>query len=157
VDGKEKIEVNFNVRYLYIMNKDDFKKLIEESIEKKIRDVLPKVLDEYFTSIKSEQKPKSVEKSIKKEVSERVVSPTSPEVKREKKTYVKDPVLNDILNETVVKIKQDGSGVVSGAPEKMASSSVLDKIDEVPPTVQTALTRDYSQLLKLSMTKSKNR
>lgn len=139
------------------MNKDDFKKLIEESVEKKIRDVLPMVLDEYFTSIKSDQKPKSVEKPIKKEVSERVLPSTTPEIKREKKTYVKDPVINDILNETVVKIKQDGAGMVSGAPDKMSAPSVLDKIDEVPPTVQTALTRDYSQLLKLSMTKSKNR
>ena len=37
------------------MNKDDFKKMIGESIEEKLKEILPSILDEYFTSMKPQR------------------------------------------------------------------------------------------------------
>ena len=95
----------------------------------------------------------------KQVVEQKTVVGNSEKVPPTKKIqYVKNAVLNDILNETVVKIKQDGQ-IVSGGPSTMTTSapSVLDKIEDIPPVVADALTRDYSQLLKLSKAKSSNR
>jgi len=141
------------------MNKDDFKKMIGESIEEKLKEILPSILDEYFTSMKSPKSSIVRENHPKQVVEQKTVVGNSEKVPPTKKIqYVKNAVLNDILNETVVKIKQDGQ-IVSGGPSTMTTSapSVLDKIEDIPPVVADALTRDYSQLLKLSKAKSSNR
>jgi hypothetical protein len=144
------------------MNREDFKKIIGESIESKLRDVLPSILDEYFTSIKKPV-PQTISEGPRRNMNESPslarTAPTEPQQPKKKIQYVKDnSVLNDILNETVVRLKQDGQ-IVSGGPSTSAAGapSVLDRISEVPPVVAEALTRDYSQLLKLSKTKSNNR
>lgn len=140
------------------MNKDEFKKIIGESIEQKLRDILPSVLDEYFSSMKPQHKGIE-EGNVRKQINDAPQQPRpaaqSPGPKRQ---YVKNAVLNDILNETTVRIKQEGQ-MVSGGPTTMTTEapSVLDNLENVPPVVASALTRDYSQLLKLSKTKSANR
>jgi hypothetical protein len=131
------------------MNKSELKLLIEESVESKLKTLIPKILDEYFSGkITTTKEPDARKKPT--------VQESVPATPKEKKTYVKNPLINDILNETVVKLRPEAgvSPVSSGMSPAGSSSSVLDKIEELPPKVADVLTRDYSQLLKLSKTKS---
>lgn len=143
------------------MNKDEFKKIISESIEDKLREILPSVLDEYFTGTRV-SKAVTITEGARRQtnVVPTTQRPTPPPAAAPKKQYVKNSVLNDILNETVIKSIPGGPSV-AGAPTPAFSEntgpSIMDKIDTVPKSVADALTRDYSQVLKLSATKSMNR
>ena len=143
------------------MNTEEFKKIIGESIERKLREILPSVLDEYFSGMKPQSKgiqEGNVRKQMNDVPQQPRPAPPAAQPTGQKRQYVKNAVLNDILNETTVRIKQEGQ-MVTGAPSTMTTDapSVLDNVESVPPVVAAALTRDYSQLLKLSKTKSTNR
>lgn len=134
------------------MNRDEFNKIISEAVERQLRQVLPEVLDEYFTG---NIKNKSPQKTVQKQISEtkRVAPVVQAEPAEVKRQYVKNPILNQILNETVVKIPQEGPL----ASSNQTGPSIMDNVESVPPTVAAALTKDYSQLLKLSVDKSKSK
>lgn len=148
------------------MNIDALKKLLGDVVEEKLREVLPAILDEYFASGVDVNPKKKVDDSIKSEIRQRFNEAqkssvrgeslvTQPDANKPPVQYVKNnPILNQILNETVVRIKQEGQ-MVSGAPSTMTTEapSVLDRVESVPKVVADALTRDYSQLFKLSKTK----
>jgi len=143
------------------MNTEEFKKIIGESIERKLREILPSVLDEYFSGMKPHSKgiqEGNVRKQMNDVPQQPRPAPPAAQPTGQKRQYVKNAVLNDILNETTVRIKQEGQ-MVAGAPSTMTTDapSVLDNVESAPPVVAAALTRDYSQLLKLSKTKSTNR
>jgi hypothetical protein len=136
------------------MNKEEFKKIISESIEDKLREILPSVLDEYFTGTRV-SKPVAITEGARRQTNTAPTTqrpvPTSAAVP--KKQYVKNTVLNDILNETVIKSIPEGPAAFS----ENTGPSIMDKIDSVPKSVADALTRDYSKVLKLSAAKSMNR
>lgn len=141
------------------MNKDEFKKLISESIEIKLREVLPSILDKYFTEIHQQKTSQStiVEGNIRQTnvtptANERSIS--APQSKPVTKIqYAKDPILNALLNETVSKIPQDGPSALSGN----SGPSVMDNVSELPPSIAKVLNRNYGNVLKLSSEKSKNK
>jgi hypothetical protein len=143
------------------MNKDEFKKIISESIEDKLREILPSVLDEYFTGTRV-SKPTAITEGARRQTN---VVPTAQRTSPSpaaapKKQYVKNSVLNDILNETVIKSIPGGPSVAGGpmpAFSENTGPSIMDNIDAVPASVAGALTRDYSQLLKMSAAKSSKR
>lgn len=157
MDGK-KPKITSNLDIYNIMNMDEFKKIIGESIDSKLREILPSVLDEYFSGMKPQSKgiqEGNVRKQMNDAPKQSRPAPPAAQSPAPKRQYVKNTVLNDILNETTVRIKQEGQ-MVSGGPSTMTteSPSVLDNMENVPKSVATALTRDYSQLLKLSKSKS---
>lgn len=53
-------------------------------------------------------------------------------------------MLNDILNETVVKIPNDNET----SPITNSTPSVLNNTENLPDTLSSALTKNYSSLLK---------
>ena len=159
--GREKIEDKAGFTNIYTnMNKEEFKKLISESMESKLREILPSVLDEYFSTM-SQSKVKSmteVSEGPRRQLNSAPAGarPAPPAAQKTTKIqYAKDPILNALLNETVSKIPSEGPAALSG--QSQSGPSVMDKIDEIPDSVARVLTRDYSQVLKLSAEKGKNR
>ena len=63
------------------------------------------------------------------------------------KTYSKNTAINDILNETVGGIPQQG-GVSSGINEVTDFQGQSVDVEALPDHVSNALTRDYSAVLK---------
>ena len=64
--------------------------------------------------------------------------------------YTKNPILNQILNETSGGVPQEGSLVsMLGGPERSITESIIPETAPEPvKKVAAALTRDYSALLK---------
>jgi len=139
------------------MNRNELQLIIENAVEKKLRQLLPELIKESLTQDGTVKSVKSPTKETIAETVKRTVSTT----KTSDRQFCKDPVLNSILKETVVKIKPDPTSpqVASGLAPK--TNSILDKIEvlsentnvsgaEALKPVANALTRDYSQLLKKS-------
>ncbi len=137
------------------MNAKQFKQLIREEISSELKRVLPVILDEYFCNMytsKDENKSKSSVKeetvkksSLKEMMDDDSVEETKP--KKEYKTYVKNKVLNDVLNETIVKIpKGENSYVSSEMPD--VESSGIDSITKDNSPIADVMNKDYSKLMK---------
>ena len=105
------------------MKPEDFKKLIrlavQEELKKQLPQLVPQILAEALTG-----KPKQTVRAPVapvKSVAEKV-SPAKP---KELKKYVANPLLNQILNETVVRIKPENSMYV-GYTEQPTSEASAD-------------------------------
>ena len=73
------------------------------------------------------------------------------EVKKPLRMYSKNPVLNQILNETTVKIPTDSMVAMDGEVEVNKSGINIEK------TLPSVFNKDYSQLLKVVDEKVKSR
>jgi len=124
------------------MNTETFKKMIKETVNEELKVVLPQILNEFFS--RNPSLPKNNEGSLKKILdASKGVKETKTNL--EKKTYIKNnSVLNDILNETVVKIPNDNET----SPITNSTPSVLNNTENLPDTLSSALTKNYSSLLK---------
>lgn len=122
-----------------IMTKDSLRQLIKEMVHEEVKQVLPQIIAEIFTSKLNETSSRPVETQQKK-----IVSSPVPQ-KREMKIFTKNEALNKALNETVGGIPKEG-GMVSS--ELGSTPSVMDHIHEAPAPVAQALTKNYSALMK---------
>lgn len=132
------------------MKKSELVEIIRTVVREEIENSLPQFLMEVLAEkISTQSMLGEVKKSpIVPSTKPRSVAPTlaKPTPVR---TYAKDPVLNAILNETVGGVPQEAE--VSGGSMldtiKNLSPEVLSENKEVA-AVATAMTRDYSQLVK---------
>ena len=131
------------------MKTDDFKNILRNTVNEELRKVLPELLNEYFN--------KSDKSAVADRKSQTIQIPTQQPstiidktVKKELRQYVKNPILNQILNETVVKIPTDGSVVSSGQYTHSAVDST-----EIPQSLSNVFNKNYSTLLKAIDIKTK--
>jgi hypothetical protein len=132
------------------MNIEIFRKIIREEVSSAIKDVLPRLLNEHFEQNKGVVKEvieKKEDKSLRSlmEDSERnEVPPTPPAPPAVMKHYTKNPILNQILNETKATkpmesmLNADSIAMVSRGDEKKDIAAVLPNVFK----------KDYSKLLK---------
>jgi len=124
------------------MNTEAFKKIIRETVNEELKTVLPQILNEFFS--KKPSISTTNEGNLKKILDgSKNISESNKNVA--KKTYIKNnPILNDILNETTVRIPNESemSSMVNSTP------SILDNTENLPEVVSSALTKNYSSLLK---------
>ena len=67
----------------------------------------------------------------------------------EQKKYSNNEALNQVLNETVGGIPQEGASVSSGSDQVTDFHGQAVDVEELPDHVSNALTRNYSDVLKL--------
>jgi hypothetical protein len=132
------------------MTKDSLKEIIREIVQEEIKRSLPQLLPQIMAEIFSSNQKTMVSESDVKQVSHprpvmRPSAPTAAPAKKEYKIFTKNEKLNQALNETVVTSTREGA-LVSAALG--ADVSVLDNINNVPPQIANALTRDYSSFMK---------
>jgi len=133
------------------MNTESFRKIIRETVNEELKTVLPQILNEFFS--KKPSTSTTNEGNLKKILDgSKNISESNKNVT--KKTYIKNnPILNDILNETVVRIPNETemSSIGNSTP------SVLDNTENLPDAVSAALTKNYSSLLKAVDKKTKEK
>jgi len=133
------------------MNVNELKKLIRETVREEVQSSIPQILNEYFSknnidkeNVRNETDDLSEYKKFIKSVEEQPKQEISSPAKTNK-VYVKNnPLLNQILNETVCKIPKDGplAMQIGGNEEAMQSKSIpLSVLPE----------KNYADILKKSM------
>ena len=129
------------------MTKDALKQLIKEMVQQEIQESLPKLLPQVLAEAFSArvEQPTSATTKTNKPVNKTIVAIQAPAGKQPMKVFTKNEKLNKALNETVMSIPSEGSVV---SPGLGTVPSVMDHIDTVPETVATALTKNYSSLMK---------
>lgn len=128
------------------MKADDFKKILRETVNEELKKVLPELLKGYFDSSNKTKVSENNSLTIPNELPQVI----NENVKKEIKQYAKNPILNQILNETVVKIPTDGSMVQSD----QYTHSVIDS-QQLPESLSNVFNKNYSTLLKAVDAKSK--
>lgn len=129
-----------------IMKKEQLTNLIREAVRAELKSFLPKMLKELNTvNEHSSDSADLVEVTRKSLKQVRADKPTKS--KANYKTYSKNTAINDILNETVGGIPQQG-GVSSGINEVTDFQGQSVDVEALPDHVSNALTRDYSAVLK---------
>jgi hypothetical protein len=139
------------------MNIDNFRKIIREEVSAELKKVIPVILNEYFKG--EDKRTLSFNtKNLGHLLSENdedsitnVESEPKKEVKKPLRMYSKNPVLNQILNETTVKIPTDSMVAMDGEVEVNKSGINIEK------TLPSVFNKDYSQLLKVVDEKVKSR
>jgi hypothetical protein len=126
------------------MKPEEFKKLIkvmvQEELKKQLPSLIPQILSEALTGKQITPNQKSSPVNTQK----KMVPPTEQPVKKEYKQYVKNnPWLNDILNETVVKIKPENPYIGYSEP---ISSTISNDIPITEESTESVETFDYSAL-----------
>ena len=152
------------------------RKIIREEVEKAVRTEFVN-----FVSLLGEsKKPKKVSKPKKKKITETSIRQMVDDIvppKKEKVSFTKDPVLNDILNETRGGVPQDGTippqpqgqeewpTMGGGTFDRTKMAEMMGYGGEVPQTqgmttpegapvtnvpdsISKAMTRDYTDVMK---------
>lgn len=129
-----------------IMKKEQLTNLIREAVRAELKSFLPNVLKELNTLTKQPKNNADLvevtRKSLKKVRADKPIKSNT-----NYKTYSKNSAINDILNETVGGIPQEG-GVSSGINEVKDFQGQVVDVEALPDHVSNALTRDYSAVLK---------
>lgn len=129
-----------------IMKKEQLTNLIREAVRVELKSFLPKLLKELNTPTKQSNNSTDIVEVTRKSLS-KVRTDTPTKSKKNYKTFSKNSAINDILNETVGGIPQEG-GVSSGINEVKDFQGQTVDMDALPDHVSAALTRDYSAVLK---------
>ena len=138
------------------MNTTEFKKIIANIVREELQKTIPIVLNEYFSknddvdnkdnnSISEELIEQKMNIDMKK-IKEQAPTTTTP---KQHKTYVKDPVLNSILNETVCKIPTETS--MMSFPSGRQSVPIAGT--DAPSGNNVLPKKNYAEILKKSMSK----
>lgn len=137
--------------------------VVKEEIEKSLPQYLMEVLAERLVNNKpliesnqqSTQKPQAVAKNP---VSVSLESSLKQPPAQAPKMFSSNPILNQVLNETMGGIPSEQEAEVHSTIDVIKSlpKEVLNENKEVA-AVATALTRDYSQLLKAAEAKAKSK
>jgi hypothetical protein len=126
------------------MKPEDFKKLVkiavQEELKRQLPQLVPQILAEALTG-----KPKSVTRVPSVSAPKTQSAPQIPSKPKEVKKYSNNPLLNQILNETVVKIKPENSPYV-GYSERPTSTYTSD-FNVTEEVAEESV--DYSELNEL--------
>ena len=128
------------------MKKSELVKIIRTAVRQELHESLPVVLSEIMNERKD-----VMEETDPIELTKKVLSSTKTKSKpKEQKIYSRNEALNKVLNETVGGIPQEGSrvGEVGGSEITDLQGNQVD-IDSLPDHLSNALTRNYSDVLKL--------
>ena len=132
--------------------KEIIRSVIREELDKTLPTLIPKVLTEILSGKDSTIVASTVQ--TKNVVKESVQKP------KEIKKYSSNPILNDVLNQTVVKIPNEGSMVgldSSFKSQAFAGMQMNESVEEPPPVapvteeqgkVMNVLNRDFRSLMK---------
>jgi hypothetical protein len=124
------------------MKKNELIKLIRGAVRAELNESLPKMLSEL---IKIETTPSVINDSV--ETTKQILK-NVPSKKVPTKRYSNNEALNKVLNETVGGIPTEGSRV--GNQQTMTDLNGNDvDINALPDHVSSALTRNYSDVVKL--------
>jgi hypothetical protein len=130
------------------MKPEDFKKIVraivQEELKKQLPQLIPQILSEALTGKSIQPVPVVQQQRVQRPQ----VAPR-PQPPKEPKVYAKNPLINQILNETVVKIKPDPTAQpFAGLSESLVSSvdSKFEYADEQPVSSDTGDDIDYSLL-----------
>ena len=128
------------------MKKSEFVKIIKTAVRQELNESLPKIIAEMFASTPNTGPTDPVE--LVKEVlkTEQRVSPKKR--KTPTKRYSKNEALNQVLNETVGGIPSEGPKV-GDIPQHTDLNGQEVDVASLPDHVTAALTRNYSDVLKL--------
>ena len=126
------------------------KKAVREEVNLAIAENIRPLLKHIIKEQKSLKESKSSNNSLKM-VDALSTNGVEPKSKTKSKKFVKDPVLNSILNETANLVPM----IKRGNLEQMVPQDRQGR--EIPEHVSSALTKDYSALLKAVDEKKKNR
>lgn len=132
------------------MKKSELVKIIREAVKDELKSCIPALLNEYLGKQTNNTKINTLQEDVDLvEMSKKKVKKARENINQ--KTFCKNPTLNKILNETVGGIPQEGSRVTDGATHNKKMTDLNGNevnIDQLPNHVSSALTRDYSKLLK---------
>ena len=135
--------------------KEIIKTIIREELDKTLPTLIPKILSEVLSGRQS-----STIQSNQPIVSTKTVVKESVQKPKEIKKYSSNPILNEILNQTVVKIPNEGSmagldstfksQAFSGMQmnESVETSQPVAPVTEEQGKVMNVLNRDFRSLMK---------
>jgi len=143
------------------MKKNELVEIIRTLVKEEVHNALPQLLMEVLAEKMTENSAAILESKSqpsaparKPSVSVQLEEPIKKQPTQAPKMFTKNPILNQILNETV-----------GGVPQEQAAPSAIDTIQTLPKevlnenkevaAVANALTRDYSKLLKAVDAKAK--
>ena len=127
------------------MKKEQLTNIIREAVREELKSFLPKLIKEI--NLKEEADQQSNSDIV--EVTKKSLSKVRTKKPNEMKSYSKNPAINQILNETKGGIPQEG-GLVSNNPnvvKEFQGQSV--EVESLPDHLSNALTRNYSDVMKL--------
>ena len=143
--------------------KEIIRAVIREELDKTLPTLIPKVLTEVLSG-----KQSNVIQSKESTVTTKTVVKESVQKPKEIKKYSSNPVLNEILNQTVVKIPNEGSMVGLDSSfksqafagmqmnESVETSQPFVPVTEEQGKVMNVLNRDFRSLMKAVDKKKKN-
>ena len=138
------------------MKKSELVEIIRTVVREEIENSLPQFLMEVLAEkisgqspIVENKKPQPVQVVSRKKPSVTLEAPLKMAPVAAPRLFAKDPALNAVLNETVggIPTEQEVSGISALDTIRNLSPEVLNENKEVA-AVATAMTRDYSQLVK---------
>jgi len=134
------------------MKKSELVEIIRVAVRKELKSTIPVMLKEYIGSADVSNPTEDIVEVARNKISvSRKKQPTKPQ-----KHYTNNLAINKILNETVGGVPQEGS-VVGGGPQQINeftdhTGNNID-INKLPDHVSNALTRNYSDVMKLVSSK----
>lgn len=93
------------------MKANELKSLIRQLVKEEVQSQLPKLLFEMLGSQTNKSVVTETSSVTNRPITNKVLGTTPPAVKKPIKTYAKDPILNQILNETTPGLPQSPYGV----------------------------------------------
>tara|TARA_B100000242_G_C43046034_1_gene488270 strand:+ start:1000 stop:1407 length:408 start_codon:yes stop_codon:yes gene_type:complete len=127
------------------MKKQELVSIIRKAVKEELSESLPLLLKEALSSNKIVKESK--QKIDPVGLAKKALSSNKPQ-----KQFTKNAAINKILNETVGGIPQEG-GMVSNGMDQSDNFTNLNgenvNVEELPDHVSSALTRNYSDVLKL--------
>jgi hypothetical protein len=131
------------------MKKSELVEIIRVAVRKELQATLPSILKESIKKYtlpptKSKPKPKDIVQVAREKIN-------SSRATTDDKHYSNNPAINKILNETVGGVPQGGSRVGGEADHTTITDFNGEgvNLEELPAHVSTALTRNYSDVIKL--------
>ena len=140
------------------MKKNELVDIIRTLVKEEVHNALPQLLMEVLAEKLTGQEvlTEKVVEAPKRKINVGLESPIKQASVQPPKMFTKNPVLNQVLNETIGGVPQE---------EEASSTSTLDVIKTLPKevlaenkevaAVANALTRDYSKLMKAVDSKAK--
>ena len=129
------------------MKKSELIKIIRTAVRQELTESLPKIVSEVLNQPvqPTETDPVELTKALLKNET------SVPRIKKKKPQtrYSKNEALNQVLNETVGGIPSDGPRVDGGEPQMTDLNGQTVDVEALPDHVSNALTRNYSDVLKL--------
>lgn len=141
------------------MKKNELVDIIRTLVKEEVHNALPQLLMEVLAEKLTGQEvlTEKVAEAPKRKINVSLESPIKQTPVQSPKIFTKNPILNQVLNETVGGVPQEK--IESAAPStldviKTLPKEVLAENKEVA-AVANALTRDYSKLIKVADAKAR--